>query len=465
MDTTLLSSAAQLSDDALLSRVEHLAAREREATMVLIAHLAELEKRELHLREGYSSLYAYCTQALHLSEYAAYGRIAAARAVRRFPVLLELLAEGAVTPTTVELLAPHLTEANHREVLETARYQSKRQVQEIIARLHPRPDAPASVHRLPGPRTMTVAAPAETEPATQTPQSAEGTERLSADLSSARSPAEAIPALELVAAGLSSLIPAGPAASTRAQRLATIEPLAPERYRVQVTIDKETYEQLRFAQALLRHQFPDGDMAEIFRRAVGALVEDLLKEKVAATERPREKGHLNPHSRHIPAEVKRAVWARDGGRCAFMSRSGRRCMEEGFLEFHHVNAYADGGKATVENIELRCRAHNGYEAVRVLGRRKTHMVREHPVSYAVGDPPQNTGPAEGFRSRHGIKSTDPGRASTRANMPRERTTEQPSSNAPIRAENPSGARQRPPGLSGERPLAAVTMFATGSGPS
>jgi len=67
-------------------------------------------------------------------------------------------------------------------------------------------------------------------------------------------------------------------------------------------------------------------------------------------------------SRHIPAEVKRAVWVRDLGRCAFVSENGRPCNERGFVEFHHVQPYAAGGPATAENIQLRCRAHNGYEA-------------------------------------------------------------------------------------------------------
>jgi hypothetical protein len=300
-------------------------------------------------------------------------------------VLLEYLAEGAVTLTTVGLLAPHLTEANHREVLTAARYRSKRQVEELVARLHPQPAVPTLVRRLPSPRLAAASAPELSEVPTDVP----------ADAATSNAP----PALDLDAAGLSRLMPAGPAgaglsgpltaglaasaASARPTRPATVEPLAPERYKVQVTVDKETYDRLRFAQALLRHQIPDGDVAAIVGRAVGALVEALLKEKVAATERPRESSATTPHSRHIPAAVKRAVWLRDGGRCAFVSRRGRRCAEEGLLEFHHVKPFAVGGAATMENIELRCRAHNRDEAERFFGRRKAHVVRESDPSYAI----------------------------------------------------------------------------------
>ena len=70
---------------------------------------------------------------------------------------------------------------------------------------------------------------------------------------------------------------------------------------------------------------------------------------------------LSRGSRHVPAAVRRAVWIRDGGRCAFVAENGRHCTERGFIEFHHTAPYAAGGEATVDSIELRCRAHNLYE--------------------------------------------------------------------------------------------------------
>ncbi len=149
MDPHVLSSVARLSDEALVARVKTLAAREREARTVLIAHLAELDARRLYLAEGCSSLFTYCVQVLHLSAHAAYGRIEAARAARRFPVVLERLADGSVNLTTIGLLTAHLTAENHRDLLEAARGKSKRQVEELVARLRPRPPVPASVRRLP----------------------------------------------------------------------------------------------------------------------------------------------------------------------------------------------------------------------------------------------------------------------------------------------------------------------------
>jgi protein-L-isoaspartate O-methyltransferase len=125
MNENLLIIASRLSDDALLARVKLRVSRERVASVELIADLAELETRDVYLREGVKSLYLYCTEILHLSEHAAYNRIAAARAARAFPVILDLLADGSVNMTTVTILAPHLTQENHRAVLAEATHRSK----------------------------------------------------------------------------------------------------------------------------------------------------------------------------------------------------------------------------------------------------------------------------------------------------------------------------------------------------
>jgi len=159
--------------------------------------------------------------------------------------------------------------------------------------------------------------------------------------------------------------------------------MAPQCYKVQFTASAETVEKLRLAQALLRHQIPDGDPAGIIDRALTALLENLTKQKLAATDRPRGSSGTAPRSRHIPAAVRRAVWLRDGGRCAFVSRQGRRCTEGSFLEFHHVAPYAAGAGPTVDNIQLRCRAHNGYEAELYFGPRQLERVREGQACYLI----------------------------------------------------------------------------------
>jgi hypothetical protein len=133
-------------------------------------------------------------------------------------------------------------------------------------------------------------------------------------------------------------------------------------------------------QALARHTTPSGDLAEIFDRAITLLLHELERRRCAETSSPRDARTAAEGSRHIPAAVKREVWRRDDGRCAFVGTDGR-CIERGFLEFHHVRPYAAGGAATTANIQLRCRAHNGYEASLFFGREAPEGVREGRSEY------------------------------------------------------------------------------------
>lgn len=183
---------------------------------------------------------------------------------------------------------------------------------------------------------------------------------LSAETESARSPA------------VTDLAPERPFT-----RSAAVTPLAPERYKVQFTASSEAYKKLQRAQSLLRHVIPNGDLAFVFERALDVLLADLERKKLAATSRPRPAREAPSGSRHIPAAVRREVWRRDGARCAFLGAAGR-CAERGFLELHHVVPFARGGQATVGNIELRCRAHNAYEAELSFG---SFVLREQPVEY------------------------------------------------------------------------------------
>jgi len=124
----------------------------------LIAHVGEVDSRRLYAREACPSMFAYCAEVLHLSDAEAYLRIAAARASREHPMLLEMLADGRLHLTAVAKLAPHLTLENRDAVLMRAVYKSKREIEELVAELAPRPDAPALMRKLPERRAATPAA-------------------------------------------------------------------------------------------------------------------------------------------------------------------------------------------------------------------------------------------------------------------------------------------------------------------
>ena len=143
------SPLKSISDDELLRRLAELTRQSRRIESDLVAHIGEVDARRLYAREASPSMFAYCTQILHLSEAQAYLRIAAARAAREYPILLVMLADGRLHVTGIAKLAPHLTRENADEVLKRATHGSKRQIEELVAELAPRPDAPAVMRRLP----------------------------------------------------------------------------------------------------------------------------------------------------------------------------------------------------------------------------------------------------------------------------------------------------------------------------
>src|SRR5882672_5041394 len=146
-------------NDELLRRLSELIAQSRRAEADIVAHIFEVEERRLFAREAFPSMFAYCMDVLHLSEAEAYLRISAARASRKHPILLTMLGDGRLHLTAIALLAPHLTRENRERLLERATHRSKRQIEELIAEIAPRPDVPAVMRKLPERRMLPAAGP------------------------------------------------------------------------------------------------------------------------------------------------------------------------------------------------------------------------------------------------------------------------------------------------------------------
>jgi hypothetical protein len=146
-------------DDELLRRLVEILRQSWRVEADLVAHIGEVDARRLYAREASPSMFAYCTETLHLSEAAAYLRIAAARASREHPLLLTMLASVRLHLTAIAKLAPHLTPGNRDWLLERAVHRTKRQIEELVAEIAPRPDAPTLLRRLPDRRSVTAATP------------------------------------------------------------------------------------------------------------------------------------------------------------------------------------------------------------------------------------------------------------------------------------------------------------------
>src|SRR5688572_11761971 len=97
-----------------------------------IAFLAEVERRRLWARFGYSSLGHFCTHRLGMSEDATWRRCSAARLALHFPVVLEKLQSGEIHLSALHLLRKHLNSRNHLELIEAACDKTKREIDELL---------------------------------------------------------------------------------------------------------------------------------------------------------------------------------------------------------------------------------------------------------------------------------------------------------------------------------------------
>jgi len=321
---------ALLSSADLLARTRELVDQSRCTEADLLVHLGEIDERKLYLECAFPSMFEFCVGELRFSEDAAYNRIMVARSARRLPAVIESMRSGQVHLSGLRLLAPHLTAENNRELLAEAAGKTKREIEELVARLAPQPAIAPTIRKLPE-----RAAPASAEPLA-----------LALDSAPARPP-------------------------PREEHRPAIAPLSEETFRVQFTASRALRDKLRQAQDLLRHRVPDGDLACIFERALDLLIEQVKKERFAVGRKPRQPptdAAHEPSSRHIPDAVKRVVYERDGGRCTFIDERGRGCTARGNLEFDHVDGFARTHLHDAERIRLLCRAHNQHAAEKIYGR-------------------------------------------------------------------------------------------------
>ncbi|HYJ31618.1 MAG TPA: hypothetical protein VE326_00190 [Candidatus Binatia bacterium] len=354
-------SLTHLSDAVLLRDFRGILARERGAAAMALAHIAEVDARKLYAPEGYSSMFAYCVEAMRLSEDAAAKRIHAARAARRFPVLFDAVAEGRLHLTAVCLIAPHLTPENVDELIETTTHRRAAEVRDSLAMKFPSDvSTPVSTIR---PIAQHALKHVEngSEPGALFAESA-GAQ----PVTSSSNPTLGTNAAEA---------PREHAAEEHA--LKHVVPVAAsKRFLLQVALDEHTHDRLRYAQALLSHSVSPQDLSRLILQALEALIEKTEKRRLGAPEPRRAPAHKRAarsiarkpaRNRYIPTGVRRAVWERDRGQCTFVSAGGHRCAERRFLEFDHVEPLARGGRSTVDGLRLRCRGHNQLEADRTFG--------------------------------------------------------------------------------------------------
>lgn len=329
------------SDERILSELSKLLTAGARTEARVVAHLAEIDARKLTLLSS-MSLFEYCVTGLKLSEHAAYLRISAARAARKFPLIFQLLETRELHLSAVVLLARYLTVENHVEVLREACGLTKRELLRAMARRWPKEVLASKMRKLPIP-------------------------------------------LESMAAG--------PTGSMTQVREFT--------HRLELYLSTEQYEKLELARDLMMHANPTGDLGAVVERALDLLiaqqqrrqygvkktvpnkpVENRQPDDSVRTESSAEptKQVANDESAqpsikraardHIPNRVRRQVFERDGHQCTYTSPSGERCESRKFLQIHHDQPWSRRGPNTVDNLRVVCAAHNQLIAEQDFGRRR-----------------------------------------------------------------------------------------------
>jgi len=316
-------SLTHLSNEVLDRELPIKAARRKSATAEELAYIAEFDERKRFLPAAYESMLAYCVGELGLSRDEAKQRIHIARAGRTCPGVFEALEQGRIHLTGLRLLAPHLTPENADDLLAAAAHKSKEEIEELLAARAPRMDVPAMVASV----------------VEGAPEHAGNTD------------SQGVTAAQTAAA----------------RSCDRITPLSAESYAVQFTRSREADERFRYAQTLLGSRVKSTDLAEVYGRAIEALIQKLEKVGFGACANPRKGRRTRSGSRHVSNDVKRAVWIRDQGQCTYKSASGRRCEARRDLQFDHKKEFARGGEATVDNIRLRCPGHNQRGAEETYG--------------------------------------------------------------------------------------------------
>jgi predicted transcriptional regulator len=332
-------------------------------------------------------MFGYCTQVLHLSESAAYLRIAVARAAWTHPVLLEMLRDGRLHLTAIRHIAPLLLDAaddaKHEEILRCATHKSKREIEDLVARMKPRPDAPASIRKLPkrrkrcSPKTGSELVPDQVgSPSISVSSQVRDEGEQVTSPSSAPSEESAQPP----DVGRDSVPESAPVVRV----LATSE----ARYKVTFTASAELRDKLQRLQELTRSSRHGGDLAAIIEEAVTEKLERVEARRLGKVKSPTKEmaaADTSAGSRHIPAAVKRVVSARDADRCTFVNAAGKRCSERAGLEFHHDKPFALGGDRSAANIRLLCKTHNAFLAEATYGTRVMDRHRRRAGMPPPGD--------------------------------------------------------------------------------
>jgi 5-methylcytosine-specific restriction endonuclease McrA len=394
----------RISDRRLVARLESLVARERDTTLNILRHLNEVERRGVHLSMGYASMFDFAKRRLGYSESAAGRHLQVARCIRKHPEIVALLRRNEVNLSSIGVISRVITAENSAALLDAIRKKSCREVEAVAAAYHPM----VRIRDRVSPVSVLVPGAASGPPGQREGDCGPGLfESRSATADASRVGCSAgigdRPAGAPAGEGDGGSGPAGDRA--RGERAgdrtgASSEDTAPrtmakaeEKFRFQFAAGPVFVRKFEVVRALLSTRFPKGaSFEQVFEATLDSFLErhsparrnerrERRRMRTRSSERAGRTGNLERsgtcspsreprspvRSRHVPAAVRDAVYARDGGQCTYVGADGSRCGSTHHLQIDHVTPFGRGGPTTTENLRLLCAAHNGLEAERAYG--------------------------------------------------------------------------------------------------
>ena len=273
--------------------------------------IAKAEKESLHLREGYSSMFAFLTKKLGFSDSGAVRRIKVARSMTKVPEFEQFLKERRLDLTAASLIASLKEPKQIREILAQAKGKSFKEVEELVGAKRPQSVMDQRD------RLKQVSVFKISEEKTGKDQQKGGT---------------------------------------------TVGPQTEIKLRVEFTANKSLKDKIERAKELLSGKHPKGaKLEQVFEAA--------LDEFISKKERKPRKTKVvaKPDSRYIPASLRDQIMERDSYCCSYQSEDGQICQSRWDLEIDHIEPHCLGGKTEAKNLRVLCRAHNMFVAKEKIG--------------------------------------------------------------------------------------------------
>ena len=309
-----------LSDEELVLSLKSACRKEISGTCEVLAHLIELDDRRLYLKLGYSSLFDYCLRALKYSESGAGRMVQAARTVRDYPQILELLGERKLSLATLGKVAGMLTKENVKDVLSKVEGKSIAETEIYMAQFKPRKEIRETI------KPVVLVAKRSGNPSQDQ------------DLFSTPNVGSR---------------PINELAEPPSQTAANSENL----YQINFAIPERVMKKLEKARAMSRSGHR---LSELFEKLLDAYLDKATPKRAA---KPRA-----VKTRHIQKAVKNEVFERDGHYCSYVATDGTRCNAKISLELDHRTPFALGGGRKADELRLMCSRHNRMVAEEVFGK-------------------------------------------------------------------------------------------------